>query len=95
MSIETPLPAANGAAPVEQHEGANGTVKLENGIAGLKVDAQAQLEQAGAQGQTQAAGSPVPEIELHRACLGGNVEEVRGVLSKGLESLEQLGGFFW
>jgi hypothetical protein len=33
------------------------------------------------------------ELELHRACAGGNLDEVRGVLSRGLEQLEILGMF--
>jgi len=38
-------------------------------------------------GQVQGQG----ELELHRACAGGNLDEVRGVLSRGLEQLEILG----
>jgi hypothetical protein len=33
------------------------------------------------------------ELELHRACAGGNLDEVRAVLSRGLEQLEILGMF--
>lgn len=36
-------------------------------------------------------GSNGPELELHRACVEGQLDEVRAVLSRGLEQLEQLG----
>ena len=86
MSIETPV-ANPDKVETQQETGENG---LENGIAGLKVEAQGHVDaQVNGNG---IEGVPVPEIELHRACAGGNVEEVRGVLSRGLETLEILGG---
>jgi hypothetical protein len=46
-------------------------------------------------GNEQAQGQEVmgmeSELELHRVCAGGNLDEVRAVLSRGLEHLEVLG----
>lgn len=52
--------------------------------------------QQGMNGQVQEGmenGQIQGELELHRACAGGNLDEVRGVLSRGLEQLEILGMF--
>ena len=35
--------------------------------------------------------TPTPELELHRYCAAGEVEEVRRILSSSLEHLESLG----
>jgi hypothetical protein len=95
MSIDTVPPTS---AAVEN--GQSGVQGLENGVASLKMDATAQQQQSQeaavdgqAQGQAQQT-SPQPageELELHRACAGGNVEEVRAVLSRGLDQLEHMG----
>jgi transcription initiation factor TFIID subunit TAF12 len=99
MSIDT-LPAQSSAQPVNGHaetNGANGqegVEQLQDGLAALKVEAQHQQQQE--QQQQQNGGDvqgQLQDVELHRACAGGNVEEVRGVLSRGLESLEVLGEF--
>ena len=37
------------------------------------------------------SGAPQPEYELHRACAEGSLDEVRAVLSRGLEQLEVMG----
>jgi len=50
--------------------------------------------QQGMNGQVQEGmenGQVQGELELHRACAGGNLDEVRAVLSRGLEQLEILG----
>lgn len=39
----------------------------------------------------QANGHASLDFELHRACESGNVDEVRSILSKGLQSVETLG----
>lgn len=77
MSID-PVPSP---APAPAHGESNGhsVDNVENGYAQLKLDASQQVN-----GQEQ-------DLDLHRACAGGNLDEVRGVLSRGLEGLETLG----
>lgn len=50
---------------------------------------------AGQEEQVQVNGNGlvVPELELHRACVEGKLEDVRAVLSRGLEQLETLGAY--
>lgn len=58
-----------------------------------QLEGQGQEEQQQQQSQVNGNGHGhvVPELELHRACAEGKVEEVRAVLSRGLEQLETLG----
>lgn len=67
------------AAPEPVQADSNGH-SAEHNEGSLKVESQ----QGTVQGQEQ-------DLDLHRACAGGNVDEVRGVLSRGLENLETLG----
>ena len=96
MSIDT-TPAPVSAQQVDGHaktngvEGQEGVEQVENGVAAMKLDAQHQQQQEQPQQQNGDAQALGQDVELHRACAGGNVEEVRGVLSRGLESLEVLG----
>ena len=92
MSIDT-LPVPASAQQVNGHaEGQEGVEQLQGGIAALKVEAQHQQQQEQQQQQNGEDGQVQgQDVELHRVCAGGNVEEVRGVLSRGLENLEVLG----
>ena len=50
---------------------------------------EAEGEQQVQQGEQQQPEQP----ELHRVCAGGNLDQVRAVLSQGLEALETVGQF--
>jgi hypothetical protein len=47
---------------------------------------------AGQEGGEQSQSQQV-ELELHRACAAGSLDDVRAVLSRGLEQLEILGKY--
>lgn len=55
------------------------------------VNGDAAIVENGQAGVEQSNGQIVPELELHRACVEGQLDEVRAVLSRGLEQLEALG----
>lgn len=67
-------------------------------LAEPQVEAQPQVQGQEVAGDLKANGGfqpesngNGPELELHRACVEGQLDEVRAVLSRGLEQLEQLG----
>jgi hypothetical protein len=93
-------------APIQNHpesqdgvkDGAgelNGTTNGHTGAEELALQVEGViLGNTGEQGQqeeTQQDQPSLADFELHRACAEGNVEEVKQVLSRGLESLETLG----
>lgn len=57
------------------------------------VEQQQQQPQKGEQQQQQQQQSTGFEMELHRACAEGKLDDVRAVLSRGLEQVETLGTF--
>lgn len=84
MAVE--LAQASVEQEQEQGQGQQGDLKKQvNGdVAGQEGEEQSQPQQV--------------ELELHRACAAGSLEDVRAVLSRGLEQLEILGkscGYCW
>lgn len=51
------------------------------------------LQELTLQGEGEQQGEQQQQPELHRVCAGGNLEEVRAVLSQGLDALETVGQF--
>lgn len=65
-------------------------------LAGPQAQVQGQAQEAAGDLKANGGFQPEvngngPELELHRACVEGQLDEVRAVLSRGLDQLEQLG----
>lgn len=71
------------AAPAVQADQANGA-----GVTSQDAQVESAQQQMAGMNLGNAEEGAASESELHRACAAGNLDEVRSVLSRGLEALE-------